>query len=69
MVGRFFLMHMIAIRPETSDFIIAAPSDYSLVPELCPSGKVVRMTDSDDYFVVECQPRGAAMDAPSASTA
>ena len=57
MVGRFFLMHMIAIRPETLDFIIAAASDYSLIPELCPSGKIVRMTDSDDYFVVECQPQ------------
>ena len=59
MVGRFFLMHMIAIRPETLDFIIAASSDYSLIPELCPSGNVVRMTDSDDYFVVECLPRAA----------
>ena len=59
LVGRFFLMHMIAIRPETLDFIIAAPSDYSLIPELCPSGKIIRMTDSDDYFVVECQPRSS----------
>jgi hypothetical protein len=58
MVGRFFLMHMIAIRPEISDFVISAPSDYSLVPELCPSGQIVRITDSDDYFVVECQPQG-----------
>jgi len=66
MVGRFFLMHMIAIRPETSDFIIAASSDYSLVPELCPSGNIARMTDSDDYFVVECQPRGSRLPAPSA---
>jgi hypothetical protein len=57
MVGRFFLMHMIAIHPEISDFIITAPSDYSLIPELCPSGKIVRITDSDDYFVVECQPQ------------
>ena len=57
MIGRFFLMHMIAIRPETSDFVIAAPSDYSLIPELCPTGEIVRMTDSDDYFVVECQPQ------------
>lgn len=58
MVGRFFLMHMIAIRPERSDFIISAPSDYSLIPELCPSGQIIRMTDSDQYFVVECQPQG-----------
>jgi hypothetical protein len=57
MVGRFFLMHMIAIHPETLDFVIAASSDYSFIPELCPSGKIVRMTDSDEYFVVECQPQ------------
>lgn len=57
LLGRFFLMHMIAIRPETTDFVIAAPSDYSFIPELCPSGDVVHMTDSDDYFVIECQPR------------
>jgi hypothetical protein len=59
MVGRFFLMHMIAIRPETHKFVIAASSDYCLVPELCPCGDIVRMTDSDEYFVVECQPRGS----------
>lgn len=58
MVGRFFLMHMIAIRPEISDFVITAPSDYSFIPELCPAGPIVRMTDSDDYFVIECQPQG-----------
>jgi hypothetical protein len=56
MIGRFYLMHMIAVRPETADFVISAPSDYSLVPELCPSGNIARLTDSDDYFVVECQP-------------
>jgi len=55
-IGRFYLMHMIALLPETTDFVIGAPSDYSLVPELCPSGEVVRLTDSDEYFVVECQP-------------
>jgi hypothetical protein len=65
MVGRFFLMHMIAIRPETSDFIVAAPSDYSLIPELCPSGNIVRMTDSDDYLAVECQPRGHRVPTPT----
>jgi hypothetical protein len=66
-VGRFFLMHMIAIRPETLDFIIAAASDYSFIPELCPSGNIVHMTDSDDYFVVECQPEDFAL--PKAAAA
>jgi hypothetical protein len=55
-IGRFYLMHMIAVRPETLDFVISAPSDYSLVPELCPSGNVMRLDSSDEYFVVECQP-------------
>jgi hypothetical protein len=54
MVGRFFLMHMVAIHPETTDFVIAAPSDYCFIPELCPSGHVVAIKDSDDYFVIEC---------------
>jgi len=57
MIGRFYLMHMIAVHPETTDFTISAPSDYSLVSELCPSGKIDRLTDSDEYFVVECQPQ------------
>jgi hypothetical protein len=66
-VGRFFLMHMIAIRPETTEFVIAAASDYSFIPELCPSGDVVHITDSDDYFVIECQPRDDG--APANATA
>ena len=61
MIGRFFLMHMIAIRPEVSEFIVTAPSDYALIPELCPSGAVVAITDSDDYMTVECQPKAARL--------
>ena len=57
MIGRFFLMHMICIRPEVSDFIIEASCDYSFIPEMCPSGNVSIMTDSDDYLVLEMQPR------------
>ena len=57
LIGRFYLMHMIAIRPETPDFVIGASCDYSFIPELCPSGNVAVLTDSDDYLVVELQPR------------
>jgi hypothetical protein len=57
LIGRFYLMHMIAIRPETDDFVIGASCDYSFIPELCPSGNVAVLTDSDDYLVVELQPR------------
>jgi hypothetical protein len=58
LIGRFYLMHPIAIRPEVVDFVVGSSWDYSFIPELCPSGPVVTLTDSDDYLVVEMQPRG-----------
>jgi SAM-dependent methyltransferase len=57
LIGRFYLMHPIAIHPEVADFSVSASWDYSFVPELCPSGNVVALTDSDDYLVVELQRR------------
>ena len=57
LIGRFYLMHMICIRPETQDFVIGSSCDYSFVPEMCPSGNVGVLTDSDEYLVVEMQPR------------
>src|SRR5262245_25597869 len=57
-VGRFYLKHMICIRPELTDFTIEASCDYSFVPEMCPSGNVEAITDSDEYLVIEMQPRG-----------
>ena len=56
MIGRFYLMHMLCLRPEISDFIIGASCDYSFMPEMCPSGKVEWITDSDEYFATEMQP-------------
>jgi hypothetical protein len=57
-IGRFYLMHMIGIRPEVTDFVVGSSCDYSFIPEMCPSGKVVALADSDDYLVVEMQPHG-----------
>jgi Methyltransferase domain len=57
MIGRFYLMHMLCVRPELSHFIISSSCDYSFVPEMCPSGNVEAMTDSDEYLVIEMQPR------------
>jgi hypothetical protein len=37
LIGRFYLMHMIAVRPEVIDFRVGASWDYSFVPETCPS--------------------------------
>lgn len=58
LVGRYFLMHMLCIRPETDTFTIGASCDYSFIPEMCPSGNVEAITDSDEYLAVEGQPRG-----------
>ena len=57
LIGRFYLMHPIAIHPETSDFVVGSSWDYSFVPELCPSGNIATLADSDDYLVVELQRR------------
>jgi 2-polyprenyl-3-methyl-5-hydroxy-6-metoxy-1,4-benzoquinol methylase len=57
LIGRFYLMHMLCIRPELTDFVIGASCDYSFIPEMCPSGNVEVMTDSDRYLVIEVQPR------------
>jgi SAM-dependent methyltransferase len=59
LIGRFYLMHMIAIRPEVSDFEISSACDYSFIPEMCPSNNVAVVTDSDEYLAIELQPRTA----------
>lgn len=55
LIGRFYLMHMICIRPEVTKFEIGSSCDYSFIPEMCPSRNVHVMTDSDEYMVVEMQ--------------
>ena len=57
MMGRFYLMHMLCVRPEILDFVIGSSCDYSFIPEMCPSGNVEVIRDSDEYLVVELQPR------------
>jgi hypothetical protein len=63
LLGRFYLMHMVAIRPQTVDVTIAGPCDYSFVPEFCPTGRIETFTDSDAYMVVEMQPVPAGSEA------
>ena len=58
LLGRFYLRHPICIQPETTDFLIGSSLDYSFIPEMCPSGNVTSITDSDEYLVVEMQPGG-----------
>lgn len=55
LAGRFYLLHMLCIKPEVTNFEIGASCDYSFIPEMCPSGNVAIINDSDDYLVVESQ--------------
>ncbi len=56
LAGRFYLLHMLCIKPETMDYQIGSSCDYSFIPAMCPSGNVAVINDSDDYLVVEAQP-------------
>ncbi|MDX2074120.1 MAG: hypothetical protein SFX19_07145 [Alphaproteobacteria bacterium] len=56
LVGRFYLRHMLCIKPEVDDYVIGASCDYSFITEMCPSGNVAHIADSDEYCVIEMQP-------------
>jgi len=43
------------------DFVVGSSWDYSFVPEMCPSGNVEAITDSDQYLGIEMQPRDHEM--------
>ena len=55
LIGLFYLLHMICIKPETLTYTIGASCDYSFISEMCPSGNIGIITDSDDYLVLESQ--------------
>lgn len=56
MVGRFYLRHMLCIKPEIEHFTIGSFCDYSFIPEMCPSGNVAHIQDSDEYCMIEMAP-------------
>lgn len=56
MIGRFYLRHMLCIKPEIENYVIGASCDYSFIPELCPSGNVFAIQDSDLFCMVEMAP-------------
>jgi hypothetical protein len=62
LIGHFYLLHPIAVRPEVTDFVIGSSFDYSFIPEMCPSDNVEAITNSDDYLVVEMQSRAHEAD-------
>jgi hypothetical protein len=57
MVGRFYLLFMLCVKPEVPLDEVIGFCDYALVPQLVPSGNVKIFTDSDDVFLLELQHR------------
>jgi len=57
MLGRFFLLFMLCIKPERVMSTANTYCDYGFVPELCPSGNISVLSDSDDFFMLEAQSR------------
>jgi hypothetical protein len=62
LLGRFYLIFMLCIKPERVVRTINSYCDYGFVPEFCPSGNVSVLTDSDDFFMLETQRRTQELD-------
>jgi hypothetical protein len=56
-LGRYFLIFMLCLKPERVIREVKSYCDYSFIPELCPSGDEVAMGDSDNFFMLEMQSR------------
>ena len=56
-LGRYFLIFMLSIKPERTIRTVNSYCDYGLIPELCPSGDEIAMGDSDEFFMLELQER------------
>ena len=57
MLGRYYLIFMLCLRPERVIDFVNCYCDYSFIPEMCPSGDEIAMDDSDDFFMLELQGR------------
>lgn len=57
LLGRYYLIFMLCLKPERIVESINCYCDYAFVPEMCPSGDEVAMDDSDNFFMLELQRR------------
>jgi hypothetical protein len=56
-LGRFFQIFMLCLRPKRHVATINGYCDYSFVPEYCPGDPVHVIKDSDEAFLLELQSR------------
>ena len=52
-IGRHFLVFMLCLKPERVISKINSYCDYGFIPEMCPSGDMAVLHDSDDIFMLE----------------
>ena len=57
MIGRFYLIFMLCLKPERVVTKINSFCDYGFIPQMCPSGNMVVMDDSDKLFMLELSKR------------
>ncbi|MBP5855643.1 hypothetical protein KAJ83_01375 [Marivibrio halodurans] len=56
LLGRYYLIFMLAIKPERPMPLVTSYCDYGFVPELVPSGAFSIIDDSDSFYMLELQP-------------
>lgn len=59
LLARFYLIMQFCIKPERRVESINNFVDYAFLPEMCPSGDMVAISDSDEFFMMELQPAEA----------
>lgn len=62
LLGRSYLIFMLAIKPELPIGPVNSYCDYGFVPELVPSGRCHVIEDSDQFFMLEMQPAAQEAD-------
>jgi hypothetical protein len=58
MLGHYFLLFMLVIRPQRLPEKATCFCDYSFVPEFCQDAEADVITDSDSFFMLELQSAG-----------
>ena len=56
LLGRYHLIFMLSISPESPLTKVNSYCDYGFVPEMVPSGKFHVIGDSDEFFMLELAP-------------
>jgi hypothetical protein len=62
LLGRFFQIFMLCIKPTRARGSIDGYCDYCFAPAYCPGEPIAVVGDSDEMFILELQPRDTELD-------